>query len=114
MPTNDSRMRSSSASSVFDPVEEVAVSALSTAPQLLWPSTTISLVQFLGLAIAYSMLAMSNGLATLPAVRTTKRSPTLWLNTSSGGTRLSAHESTVMTGDCLPYGALSTLVVRLP
>ena len=85
--------------------------AAPTAPQLSCPSTTMSFVS--RCATAYSMLAMLDVLATLPATRTTNRSPSPVSNAISGATRLSAHVDTAAKGFVILLAAtVATLVMR--
>ena len=71
-----------------------------TAPHLPWPMTTISDVP--RWAAPYSSVAISSPAATLPATRMTKTSPRPASNTSSGGTRESAHDRIDAIGCCPP------------
>lgn len=50
--------------------------AVFTAPQLVWPTTLITSTS--RMAAAYSRLAISTAVATLPATRTTNTSPKPW------------------------------------
>lgn len=68
----------------------------STAPQDVCPKTRI--VEHPKLDTANSMLASKLGATTLPATRTTKRSPTPWSNMSSAGLLESEQVSTTANG----------------
>src|SRR4051812_32918093 len=80
---------------IFSP-EQAAV----TAPHFSCPSTSSTLLP--RCSTAYSMLPKPTASATLPAERTTKRSPRFLSNSNSGATRLSEHVSTIVLG-CCPF-----------
>jgi hypothetical protein len=67
-----------------------------TAPQRVWPSTTISFAPTLA---AYSRLPSSSSFTTFPATRTPKTSPRPWSKTISTGARESMHASTAANGN---------------
>ena len=71
-------------------------SAAPTAPQRSWPSTSTSGAP--STATAYSMLPIAAVSTVLPALRMTNSSPSPRPNSSSGGTRLSEHETTTANG----------------
>jgi len=75
-----------------------ACTVAETAPQRVWPITTTSRVP--NWAAANSMEPTTEGATTLPAMRTTNRSPKPSSKRISTGVRESEHPSTMANGRC--------------
>src|SRR4029077_17393597 len=76
----------------------MADSVAFTAPQLSWPSTTIS--GTFSTVTAYSIAPSPAESMTWPAVRTTNMSPRPWSKMISAATRLSAQPNSTAVGRC--------------
>src|SRR5215471_1246773 len=91
-------------SSVRLPIFTLSIAPL-TAPQAVWPMTTMSLTPTT--LTAYSRDPRLSALTTFPATRMLKRSPMAWSKTNSTGTRESMQLRTAAKGYCPPADALT-------